>query len=200
MGQPTCYVIAHPSSAVVDECTGSLKQHNWPFELFPAVDGQAITNKDWSSIGVTPSQDGKMLRRPGAQGCWMSHWKLWNLCVHTQEPIIIMEHDALVKEKWPADIDIDTQLVKLYFTAECKINPAFGRWSKGAHAYSITPSQAKTLIDHARANSAQAVDKHLGDRVLPWTFYSRNLVELNPRRGPSTTSRLQISFKSATSA
>ena len=191
MIQPICYIVAHPTSRVIDACVASLQKHNWKFEIFNAVDGNTITAQSWNDIGVSLSSDGKMSKRPGAQGCWMSHWQLWNRCVKTNEPIVIMEHDAVVNAEWPEDLDIDICLIKLYKTAECKINPAYGLWSKGAHAYVVTPTQAQTLIDYARANGAQAVDKHLGDRVLRWKFYSKDLVTLNPGRGASSTSPMK---------
>lgn len=137
------------------------------------------------------SSEGKMSRRPGAQGCWLSHFALWQQCVKSENPIVILEHDAVVTGTWPTDIDLEPAVIKLFTTAECKVNPAFGLWSKGAHAYTVTPTQARILIEDARARGAQAVDKHLGDRVLPWRFYHQNLVVLNPRRGPSSTSPLR---------
>ena len=193
MSQPHCYVITHPTSTVVGDCVASLKKHSWTFEVFPATNGHTVTEQTWRSIGVQMSTNGKMPRRPGAQGCWMSHWRLWNRCVETNQPMIILEHDAVVTAPWPTDLDINPTLIKLYTTAECKVNPAFGRWSKGSHAYTVTPAQAQQLIDYAQTNGAQAVDKHLGDLVLPWKFYSQNLVVLNPRNGRSSTSS-KISF------
>lgn len=193
MIQPHCYVIAHSTSQVINDCTASLRKHGWIFEIAPAVNGHTVTEQTWKSIGVQMSANGKMSRRPGAQGCWMSHWHLWNRCVETNQPMVIMEHDAVVTAPWPMDLDIEPTLIKLYTTAECKINPAFGRWSKGSYAYALAPAQAQRLIDHARTNGAQAVDKHLGEQVLPWKFYSTDLVVLNPQRGKSTTSS-KISF------
>ena len=186
MNQPHCYVIAHATSRVVGDCTKSLAAHNWRYEIFPAV--MSVTAADWEKAGVVMSTGGKMRQRPGAQGCWMSHWQLWNRCVNTNQPLVILEHDAVVQGPWPQDLDIETQLVKLYRTAECKVKPEFGRWSKGSHAYTVTPVQAARLIAFAQATPAQALDKHLGDGVLSWTFYSQDLVTLNPRRGPSITS------------
>jgi len=191
MIQPMCYVIAHAQSRVIDDCITSLEKYNWNFKRFDAVDGQKITNTNWKKIGIAMSDQGKMPRRPGAQGCWHSHYALWKECITTNEPIVVMEHDAVINGPWPESLDIDNQLVKLYSNAECKVNPAFGRWSKGAHAYTVTPTQAQRLINYARDNGAQAVDKHLGDLVLPWTFLNQDLVTLNPKRGPSSTSPLK---------
>ncbi len=188
---PQSYVIAHTSSRVIGDCVQSLERHGWSYEIFPAVDGHRITAQDWNRIGVAMNAEGKMPRRLGAQGCWHSHFALWQRCVKLDQPIVVLEHDALVTAPWPDSIDIDTQLVKLYTTAECKINPSFGTWSKGAHAYSLTTAQAQTLITHAQQHGAQAVDKHLGTAVLPWTFYKKDLVILNPARGPSSTSALR---------
>jgi hypothetical protein len=188
MLQPKCYVIAHTSSLVVGDCVQSLEQHGWSYEISSAINGSQVTKADWQRVGVVMSNLGKMKCRPGAQGCWLSHFALWQQCVNTNQPVVILEHDALVTAPWPADLDIDTQLIKLYNSAECKINPRFGLWSKGSHAYTLTPGQASVLIKDAQQREAQSVDKHLGDRVLPWTFYKDNLVVLNPRRGRSTTS------------
>jgi GR25 family glycosyltransferase involved in LPS biosynthesis len=189
MIQPTCYVIAHAQSRVVDDCIASLIKYKWKFERFNAVED--VTDADWKRIGITMSDKGKMPRRPGAQGCWHSHYELWNKCATTNMPIVVMEHDAVVNGSWPESLNIDGQLIKLYRSAECKVNPAYGRWSKGDHAYTVTPTQAQRLIDYARDNGAQAVDKHLGDLVLPWTFLNQDLVTLNPNRGPSSTSPLK---------
>lgn len=188
MTQPTSYVIAHSSSRVVKDCINSLERYQWPYQLVPAVNGQQLSAKDWAAIGVTLSTGGKMRQRPGAQGCWMSHWNLWQLCVNRQEPIVILEHDAVVTDRWPNDIDFNKQVVKLYRTAVCKTKPLFGTWSKGSHAYTLTPEQAERLINFARSNPVQAVDKHLADLIVPWSFYHSDLVVLNTNRGPSSTS------------
>lgn len=187
MNQPQCWVISHPGSLAVQECRRSLDRHGWQYDIFPAVDGRLLTPNHWADIGVS-MQGGKMASRPGAQGCWMSHWQLWNLSVDQQKPLIILEHDAVINAPWPQDLDIEPMLVKLYRHADTKFKPLFGNWSKGSHAYTLTPSQAQCLIDFAQNNIAQAVDKHLGDRVLAWRFYHEDLVSLNPRRGPSVTS------------
>ena len=189
--QPRAYVIAHGNSAVVRDCVTSLKRHAWPYEISPAVDGRTITDQDWHKIGVRMSPTaGKLPRRPGAQGCWFSHWRLWNLCVATSQPMVILEHDAIVQGPWPTDLDFTQEIVKLYRTAPCKTKPELGVWSKGSHAYTVTPDQAQALIDRGHQWGASPVDKHIISGVIPWRFLDHDLVRLNPRRGPSTTSGL----------
>jgi hypothetical protein len=191
MIQPMCYVIAHNESVVFDDCVRSLIQHNWIFEKFSAIDGHKTTADDWKQIGVTMNEAGKMRRRPGAQGCWLSHFSLWNKCRNSNTPIVVMEHDALVTAPWPQDLNITEKLIKLYTSAETKFNPSFGNWSKGSHAYTLTPEQADILITHAQKHGAQAADKHLGDLILPWSFLGWDLIKLNQKKGPSSTSAVR---------
>jgi GR25 family glycosyltransferase involved in LPS biosynthesis len=181
-----CFVIAHPRARTLDDCVRSLDKHNWLYEIYPAVNGWTLTAKDWDNIGVKIG-GGKIGRRPGAQGCWHSHFHLWQTCINLDHPIAILECDVLVTGPWP-DIDCSASLIKLYTNAVCKTHPIFGRWSKGSHAYAISPDQARSLISFSRGSGAEALDKHLGDKVVPWSFYQQDLVVLNPHRGRSTTS------------
>lgn len=189
--QPRAYVIAHAGSRVVDDCVASLRLHAWPYEISPAVDGHAVTADTWQRIGVIMSPTaGKLPQRPGAQGCWFSHFGLWQKCVKNDQPMIILEHDTLVQGAWPVDLDISDSIVKLYRSAPCKTKPNLGTWSKGSHAYSVTPDQADHLIERARRWGASPVDKHIISGDIPWRFLDQDLVLLNPRRGSSTTSHL----------
>jgi len=189
MTQPRCYVITHKTSLVVQDAYKSLTKYNWTFEKFDAVDGKKITQQDWDKIGVKMSPTaGKLPVRPGAQGCWFSHFSLWERCTKINEPIIIMEHDIVVNGVWPTGIDIETCIVKLYKTADCKEKKEYGIWSKGSHAYTLTPHQAEKLLNRARTFGASPVDKHIISNIIPWKFLGYNLVTLNPGRGNSSTS------------
>lgn len=188
MHQPHCFVIAHQTSSVIADCVSSLSANGWTHTVVPAVDGWKITNSDWKNIGIAMSDQGKMPLRPGAQGCWFSHYKLWQQAIDTNSSIVIMEHDAVVKAPWPQDIDIESAMIKLYTTAECKEKPNTGIFSKGSHAYTLTPSQAAQLIQSAKTRGAVAVDKQIASKVCAWKFYHKDIVVLNPNRGRSTTS------------
>ena len=189
---PRSYVITQRtrSHPVLASCLASLERYNWPYEIFRAVQNPSLSQ--WRDIGVTMLTDrGKMQYRPGAQGCWHSHFTLWQRCLDQGQPIIVLEHDVLVQAPWDSAVEGETQLVKLYKTAKIKTNTLTGQWSAGAHAYYLTPENAEKLITHARHMGAQALDKHLGDLVVDWRFWHEDLVLLNPRRGASTTSPLR---------
>ena len=189
MIQPMCYVIAHETSKTFNDCAFSLKKYGWQFEKFPAVDGWKTTDDDWKKINVFISEGGKIKNQPGTQGCFLSHFSLWSICHNNKQPIIVMEHDALVTAPWPQDLDINLKVIKLHSATKIKFNPVYGTWSHHSHAYTLTPEQAGLLITHAQKNGAQASDKHIGDLVLPWSFLGWDLVKLNPNKGISTTKK-----------
>ena len=188
MKQPECFVIAHSTSSVVKDCVSSLQKHGWNFTVVDATDGWKLNENSWNDIGVKISEIGKMGRNLGAQGCWFSHWHLWQQCIKNNSPMVIMEHDALILGPWPEDLVIDDAIIKLYSTADCKRKKRIGLYSKGSHAYTITPAQAQQIVNFVSKNGAVAVDKQLASAVVPWKFYSSDLVTLHPKRGKSTTS------------
>ena len=186
MSMPMSYVIALSSSLALKFAERNLKIHRWSYQIFPAVDGNTVTDDVWNKLGINLSSGGKMIKSKGAQGCWLSHWNLWNKCAIEKEPIIILEHDAMVQDKFPKNIDFDSAITKLYKVTSTKYKPNFGNWSRGAYAYSLTPIQASALIDYAQTHPVQAVDKHIADEIVPWKFYDRDIV-VHMRHGPSTT-------------
>jgi hypothetical protein len=199
MPQPLTFIIAdcdsHSPNYPISQrnLAQTLKQaeiHGWQCSVWPAVLGHTVTAEDWQRISVELLDRGAIVKRPGARGCWFSHWGLWQHCVSIDQPIIILEHDAYVTAPWPADIDLDQCIWKLHRPDGRgeRINTITGEWSCGAWAYTLTPRFAQQLIDFSRANGAQAVDKQLGRAVVPWQYWSTDLVTHRPAVRSSTTS------------
>lgn len=190
--QPPCWIISlerRPKSRqLLSELTLSLDRWGWQYSVWPAVRGDLVTVRDWQDIGVDIHSSGKLKQRPGAQGCWLSHWQLWHNIDH--RGMIILEDDAVAEGPWLPEIAEPDRMIKLTAETGTKTNPDTGRWSLGSHAYWMPGNLAQRLILFSREQGARAVDKQLGDRVLPWRFLGRDLFTLNPRRGPSTTSPL----------
>jgi hypothetical protein len=197
--QPLAFIIADtdPSSANYRISQQNLARtqaqaqlHGWTTQVWSAVNGRGVTAADWSKIGVTLLDRGAIVKRPGARGCWFSHWGLWQHCTDIDQPIVVLEHDAYITGPWPRDIDLDQCVWKLHRPDGRgeRLNTITGEWSCGAWAYTLTPGFAQQLIDFSRTHGAQAVDKQLGRSVIPWQYWSSDLVQHRPAVRVSTTS------------
>lgn len=198
MTQPLTYIIADcdprsdnysVSQRNLARTQKQLEQHQWSYQVWPAVLGQDIGPKDWQRIGVSLLDRGGIVKRPGARGCWFSHWGLWSHCIAIDQPIVILEHDAFITAPWPEAIDLDQCIWKLHCPDGRgeRTNTITGEWACGAWAYTLTPRFAQQLIDFSRLNGAQAVDKQLGRSVVPWQYWKKNLAMHKPAILASTT-------------
>jgi hypothetical protein len=194
--QPLTYVIAvtDPSApgyktAEVNlaKTLGELSRWQWPHAVWPATTPSGV---DWPLLGVELLPRGAILKRPGAQACFHSHFRLWQHCVSLGKPIVVMEHDARVTAPWPRDIDLDQSVWKLHRPdgRGDRVNEITGTWSCGAWAYTLTPTQAQQLVTFTKTVGAQAVDKQIGSRAVTWQYWTSDLAAHRPVIGRSTTS------------
>ena len=158
------FVICLPSYvksvAMANRAVESGWQYGWNIELFEGIDGTVTGLKDFDII--VNQHDAKcrdMMSRPGVQGCFLSHWKLWNLCITTNEPIGIFEHDIEFLGPCP-DVEV-TNILKLEGFLKKKPRPA-GEWYEGARAYILHPSGAKLLINWVDQHGALPADVNIG--------------------------------------
>lgn len=170
--QPKTFVIAikgHPvSERQLLECLSTGEKYNWKIKTFWGVNGKTITDDTWKAEGIFPRLDKPTMNRPGVQGCFLSHWSLWKKCLELNEPIIILEHDAVIQNFW-SPIEIDEAVIKLhryYKQKNLKYDEDSGLWSPSGHAYCILPKHAKCLIDFVKSHGAFEADRLLGDKVI----------------------------------
>lgn len=172
MTQPKTFVIALKDHAVsekqLQDCKNSAIKHGWDVEVSWGVYGNTVNEDSWKGIGVTPLLDKPTMNLPGVQGCFFSHWALWNKCIELNESIIILEHDAIICNKW-IPLNINSDIIKLherYKPKKVRFDEHTGNWSTSGHAYLITPSAAKKLINFSRATGGIPVDILMGDNVV----------------------------------
>jgi GR25 family glycosyltransferase involved in LPS biosynthesis len=167
------------SIKMLTDCLASAKKHDWNVEPYWGFDKNYITDETWKTVGLTPSQDKKFQKRVGAQGCFLSHYHLWQRCLTLNEPIIILEHDAVIEQSF-TNIVTDKDLIKLY-TAFKKNNEDqyTGKWSSASHAYYITPVGAEKLITWSKQNFGYHVDVMFGTNIINWGYYDNDLVSMN---------------------
>lgn len=168
--QPKTFVIAlkdhEMSLKQLEDCKASATKHGWYLETFWGVNGRSITQKDWINIGITP-----MIKRLGQQGCWFSHFLLWKQCIDLGEPIVVLEHDAVIQQPWQT-LEVNNSLVKLHrhyrkYPMDPKwVHPVTGRWSPSTHAYCLLPEHGEKLIDAAKRLGCYNADVFLGDNII----------------------------------
>jgi GR25 family glycosyltransferase involved in LPS biosynthesis len=180
--QPKTFVIALKDNPIslsqLNDCLTSAKEYNWDIEVFWGTNGKTLSLDSWKEIGVTPLLHKGSMTKLGTWGCFFSHWNLWNKCVELNEPIVILEHDAIIKSKW-VSIEVSSALVKLHEDYSFKIDSNgwidpdgfvdsdSGQASASTHAYCITPEQANKLIHFAKNVGGYATDRMMGNKVFP---------------------------------
>jgi hypothetical protein len=175
------------SKKLLQDCISSCQKWGWSAEPFPATLGTAVTALDYKRAGLYLNPNTKIYQRPGAQGCFFSHWRLWHRCIELNEPIVVLETDAVVRGPMP-QLDLSLGIQKFHQDRGTKTGTT-GTWSKGAHAYALNPQQAAALIAGIQATEVKPSDKCIGTQFVHWQHWDWNLVELNSRRGPSTTAK-----------
>lgn len=199
MTQPKTWIIAQTdpksrhyaaSQKNLTTTLASASAWSWPVDIWPAVDGWTMGAGAWDRIGVTLLPRGAIQKRPGAQGCFHSHFGIWSWCVEHQRSAVVLEHDARIMGPWPTNINLEQNIWKLYQPdgRGDRENDYTGTWSCGSWAYTVTASQAQRLVEFSRSVGAQALDKQLGSRAAPWAYWCDNLVVHAPAVSTSTTS------------
>jgi glycosyl transferase family 25 len=171
--QPKTFVIAlknHPiSENQLSDCLESAKKFNWSIEVFWGIDGRTITESSWNDIRVKPLYHKGSMGKPGTWGCFFSHWHLWNRCVKLNEPIVILEHDAVIEDYWRVfDLKLLTKLHENYSLQKLHkwVDEDSGVCSSSTHAYCISPKAAQKMIKFSQKVGAFAADRMIGDKVL----------------------------------
>ena len=130
------------------------------YDVLKAVDGYKLEYAELQRMGFDTDHNwiDPILNTPltkGEVGCFLSHWKAWKQCIKLNEPILVLEDDAIVTEDFSYD-----ELYKLrrqgynfaylgWKEMEESINinekfvkPVYPYWGL---AYVITPESAKIL-------------------------------------------------------
>ena len=174
------------------------KKFNWDVESFKGVRGDKIESNFWIANGLKLPEktetgtERAFHHRKGAQGCFLSHYNLWNLCIDLNEPILILEHDVRFIHPW-IEIQTDSELLKLCKHTRTRNDKYTGTWEVGAHAYIISPSGAKKIIEWVKNNFVYHADILIGSNILNWSNLDLDLVEVDKNNNISTTRMKKLS-------
>jgi hypothetical protein len=140
----------------------------------------------------------------GTIGCFASHYNLWKICVELNEPIIIMEHDAIIKSSWTnlqwkdiLHLDWEGSIRRRQMRGVADhYNPVikdsiyrmgfspqetYGLISMNCcYAYAIEPSAAITLISDAKNNGWFAADRFIREPLVEIHTINPKIAEEQP--------------------
>jgi len=144
-----------------------------PIEIFDAV----LPN-EWKDILPYENTFSRYARPDNVGACFASHYLLWKKCVELNEPILILEHDAIFKENLP---DIDFKMCVTFGRPSyirpdhmIYVEPKDGLQSLhqlnflGHHAYAIKPDAAKLFCEDVKRIPLSANDVWVNTNSYPW--------------------------------
>ncbi len=132
------------------------------YDTIKAVNGYDVTYEDLLKMGFDVDHDwiDPILKTPltrGEVGCFLSHWKAWKQCIKANEPVLVLEDDAIVTEKFSYDelyrmrrqgynfIYLGWKEMSKSIPIDDKfVQPVYPYWGL---AYMITPESAKILTE-----------------------------------------------------
>jgi GR25 family glycosyltransferase involved in LPS biosynthesis len=193
-------------------CFESLKTHGYDPNIFKAHCGKdSISFLD--SKNIKPIFDESMPHYQlykhwssvlGTIGCFASHFDLWLTAVKLQEPIIILEHDAIVVRPWDdpnwkdiLHLDWEGSLRRRHMrNAFDQYNPVVKNsvYNMGfrageaasvvsmncAYAYAITPEAAEKLIQDVLKRGFFAVDRFIREPIVSIETIHPKIAEEQP--------------------
>jgi len=175
------------SEKLLNQCLISADHFSWDIETFWGINGKEINLDTWSSLGVLPPQSKKFRESLGMQGCFLSHFILWEKCFRLREPFIVLEHDAIISSPLE-DFDDNADLIKLHKpTSNIRFNDDTGYWNFGTHGYYIKPVGAEKLISWVKQNYPYNPDILIGSLVLNWKNLDKDIVSINKENISTTT-------------
>jgi len=144
-------------------CLQSCQEVGQPAEIFDAFDGtgkeiivpEHSRNKDWVKwLKLTNTT----LNKPEIC-CFLSHFALWVKCVEEDQPLIALEHDAVMLQPFKEHMAINAviylgsnEMVRNNYwnpiPPHAQLCPDY-RYILRTHAYSVDPICAKNLISFA---------------------------------------------------
>lgn len=154
------------SEAMAERCLKSCQKIGQSAEIFDAFDGtgkfnvniiipEHSRNKDWAKwIKLTNTT----LSKPEIC-CFLSHFALWVKCVEEDQPLMVLEHDAVMLKPFEHHLAINAiiylgsnEMVSNNYwnpiPPHAQLCPDY-RYILRTHAYSVDPICAKNLISHA---------------------------------------------------
>ena len=170
--------ISRLSNSMADACITSGKRFGVDIEKFPAstyVEAQETSKQ----FGLFPAEGYQL--SPAELGCFLSHYRLWQVCCELNQPVIILEHDGKLVHTitLPREINTTESVVMsiakpgFFFRGlngsfmlrekyRHKLSPGINLhrydYLAGTQGYLITPAAAHKITRSAQINGYRPAD------------------------------------------
>ncbi len=175
------------SVEIANRCIESGKKYSIDIEIFPAVD-KANAYIDLKKEGLLeaagkkekdflPSTSRVESNRCAVIGNFVSQYRIWKKIVESNEPGIVLEHDAVFVAPLP-ELKGKGDIINIgkpsYGGFKTKTTPGVypmfskpGGYIPGAHGYYLTPKGAASLVMKAQEHGASPCDLFLNNKIFP---------------------------------
>ena len=144
-----------------------LDQNNITYTFFQAIDGRKEAHPLFDKYNDSRRKRYKRYRLSGGElGAYASHYLLWEKCVESGEPIVVMEDDVSVSPHFAAACDVAGKLIERYGWIRLgatsdepyKSIAQSGQYTiirylkgpSGAQCYALHPAAARVFLQHSR--------------------------------------------------
>lgn len=174
------------SEKLAARCARSCEEVGMPYQFFDAIDGTEgflkvpDSLKNCSALKWLKVMDHELSITEVA--CALSHFALWVRCLEQDQPIVVLEHDAVLVKAF-REFQAYNQIVYLGGVEQVKgwpvltipphatLNPNY-HFICRAHAYAIDPAVAKNLVAHViRYGIHESLDIMLRADIFPITQF-----------------------------
>jgi len=177
------------------------------YERIEAVNGYDIDYKKLTEDGYDTDHNWidpilKTTITKGEVGCFLSHYKLWQRCIESNEPYLILEDDAIIGDRFSYDElyklirgegynfiylgwrEMDEDIEKPTIN-EKYVVPIYPYWTL---AYVVTPESARLLVNSEIEQNIIPVDEYLPKMMnkLNPLAYKENIIEPQSRNDMGT--------------
>lgn len=188
----TTYIIViennETSENMARRCIASCEKVGQSCEIWSAFDGTddkelkvPVFLKDKTHISWPKLINSELSTRQ--VGCFMSHYSLWCRCLTLDQPIVILEHDAVMLKPY-TEHRLYNSIVYLGSIEQAKGNPIYAtpphathyngllRSLCRSHAYAIDPAVARTLVGYTITHGIyQSLDMYVRSDLFPMSQF-----------------------------
>ena len=177
---------------------------SWSFYDAYDAKGLGLTYNDLKRMGFDTNQTwkdpmDKQHLSVGAVGCFISHFRLWEICIELNNPIMILEDDVIIEDEFNYQdiIDLVNEGYNLIYPGYAEMGsakPVEGRielvipdYPYWASSYIITPDSAKILINDKIKQNIIPVDEYFTTKLsmLNPIAYEKQIIHQAPKKGRS---------------